>query len=196
MSMNCEWRRARWIEAARGDASAVRRDSELADHLEACGQCSRFLHGQLELGAALAAVAAEAASLAPPEDLEASVLAEFDRASGTSRRRAWLPAAAAALAASLVAAALLLQRPAPARRAAEAPFIEIPYVAPPAPYERTAVMRMDVPLAALIAAGFEVHLPDAGAAVRADVLVGQDGRALAIRFVPGSVPNYDRRITQ
>ena len=60
--------------------------------------------------------------------------------------------------------------------------MRIPYTAPPAPYERTQVMRMAVPVAALIAAGFEVHVADAGAAVPAEVLVGQDGRALAIRF--------------
>jgi hypothetical protein len=55
---------------------------------------------------------------------------------------------------------------------------------------------MNVPLTALIAAGFEVHSPDIGAAVSADVLVGQDGRALAIRLVPSSIPNPDRRLNQ
>ena len=62
--------------------------------------------------------------------------------------------------------------------------MRIPYVAPLAPYERTQVVRMSVPVTALIAAGFEVHARDIGAAVRADVLIGQDGRAYAIRRVP------------
>ena len=56
--------------------------------------------------------------------------------------------------------------------------MRIPYVAPLAPYERTQVVRMSVPVTALIAAGFEVHARDIGAAVRADVLIGQDGRAM------------------
>lgn len=103
-----------------------------------------------------------------------------------------------ALAASVFVAALLIQRtaPVPPRRASAEPFVQIPYVAPPAPYERTEVTRMDVPVTALLAAGFEVHVPDSGAAVRADVLVGQDRRVLAIRLVPRSIPNSDRRLNQ
>ncbi len=72
----------------------------------------------------------------------------------------------------------------PSPRAAEAPFMEIPYVTPLAPYERIEVKRMDLPVSALIAAGFDVlHAPDTGASLRADVLFGQDGRAHAIRIV-------------
>src|ERR1051325_10404521 len=62
---------------------------------------------------------------------------------------------AALLAASVLLCALLIQHPAPAPQAPtqsmEEPFLKIPYVAPLAPYERTNVMRMDVPVAALIA---------------------------------------------
>jgi hypothetical protein len=65
----------------------------------------------------------------------------------------------------------------------EQPFVQIPFVAPPAPYERLAVVRQHMPVAALIAAGFCVFAQDAGAAVPADLLVGQDGRPLAIRLV-------------
>jgi hypothetical protein len=45
------------------------------------------------------------------------------------------------------------------------------------------VKRLDLPVTALIAAGFEVRVPDLSAAIPADVLVGQDGRALALRPV-------------
>jgi hypothetical protein len=93
---------------------------------------------------------------------------------------------ACALAASVLVGALLL-RPVPVPPHTEEPFLEIPYVAPLAPYERTSLVRMDVPVAALIAAGFEVRVADAGASVRADVLFGQDGRAHAIRLVPDSI---------
>jgi len=60
-------------------------------------------------------------------------------------------------------------------------FLQIPYVVPPAPYERTKVVRMDVPVAALIAAGFRMQAPAADS-VSADVVVGQDGRPLAVGF--------------
>jgi hypothetical protein len=63
------------------------------------------------------------------------------------------------------------------------PFIAIPYTLPLEPYERADVMRMDVPVAALIAAGLPMSMADPAAFARADVLVGQDGRARAIRLV-------------
>jgi hypothetical protein len=88
-----------------------------------------------------------------------------------------------AAAGGLVSTALLiLLARGPARpRPTEEPFLPIPYVAPLAPYEQASVMRMEVPVAALTAAGFEVHASDAGDAITVDVLVGQDGRAHAIR---------------
>jgi hypothetical protein len=102
-------------------------------------------------------------------------------------RMGW--AAAVAVASSVLAAAVLIQKSAPAPAVhAEQPFIAIPYVAPLAPYERASVMRMDVPVAALVAAGFQVHGTEPGSTVSADVLVGQDGRAHAVRLISnGSV---------
>jgi len=91
-------------------------------------------------------------------------------------------ALAACLTAVLAIAVLVSPKPA-AKVAAESPFVEIPYVAPLAPYERTAVMRMEVPVAALVAAGLEVHGPDPGSTLTADVLVGQDGQPRAIRLI-------------
>lgn len=65
----------------------------------------------------------------------------------------------------------------------EQPFVAIPYTLPLQPYERADVMRMDVPVAALIAVGLPMNMADPSALARADVLVGQDGRARAIRLV-------------
>jgi hypothetical protein len=138
----------------------------------------------------LASLAAKDRAIEVPPEIEARVLAAFD--APAPRARQWVPVWAGVAAASLLAGAILLQRPQPAPRAPERPFSQIPYVVPPAPYERTRVMRMEVPVAALIAAGFEVHMADTGAAVPADVLFGQDGRALAIRLVS----NQERRIGQ
>jgi hypothetical protein len=71
----------------------------------------------------------------------------------------------------------------------EQPFIAIPYTLPLEPYERANVMRMDVPVAALIAAGLPMNMVDPGARARADVLVGQDGRARAVRLISISSSN-------
>jgi hypothetical protein len=103
-----------------------------------------------------------------------------------SQRRVsrWTIAATGAAILAILAAAIILHRP-PARppqaQPAQEVFLRVPYVVPPAPYERTEIVRMDVPVAALIAAGFRMTAP-AGDSVPADVLVGQDGRPLAVGF--------------
>ena len=97
------------------------------------------------------------------------------------RSRRPIVALIAALA-SLAAGIILIRGPAPPPR----PFVAIPYAAPLAPYERASIVRMELPVSALIAAGFEVRVPDATLSLEADVLVGQDGRPYAIRPVISS----------
>ncbi len=138
----------------------------------------------------LAAAMAKLDTPEAPAEIERTVMSAFDAQSRRPTRRTiwWIPAAAAAM---LAAGIVALHRPSPPHTA-DAPFVEIPYEAPLAPYERTEIVRMDVPVAALIAAGFEVHAADTGVALRADVLFGQDGRAHAIRLLT----NSERRIDQ
>jgi hypothetical protein len=93
---------------------------------------------------------------------------------------------ACASAACVVAALLLVRTPGPDRSDVPQQFIEVPFVAPLAPYERAQIQRMDIPVAALAAAGFPMRGPDTGGVVRADVVVGQDGRAHALRFLSDS----------
>jgi hypothetical protein len=199
--MNCQEARANLIEFARSGAPGSPRDSAIAGHLKVCPECSWFVDGQFALHSALASLASQTASTPAPEGLEARLLAEFDAAARTDalQVRGSFFAMAAALAVCLIGA-LLIHRATPApqseARDGDRPFLQIPYVTPRAPYERAEVMRMNVPLTALIAAGFEVHAAEVGAVVSADVLVGQDGRALAIRLVPSSIPNPDRRLRQ
>ena len=63
------------------------------------------------------------------------------------------------------------------------PFVPIPYVTPLAPYERADIVRVDLPVTALIAAGLSVQVAEPGATAQVDVVVGQDGRAHAVRLV-------------
>lgn len=181
--MNCKQARAKAIEQVRS-GSAI---SE--PHFAACADCAGFLHAQLALHSALAVVSREVPA---PANLEAKLLAGFDGTSRLNQRPAprrfrWIPAGAA-LAASLAVAVVAIHRRVAAPEISAEPFIEIPYIAPLAPYERTRIVRMDVPVSALIAAGFDVHSPDTRAAFTADVLFGQDGRAHAIRLVSNSIP--------
>jgi len=147
-----------------------------------------------EISAALSRLAAEDAAASPPPELESRLLAEFKAPSTGSRKRS--PFWALAMAAPFALALVVLHRGGSDSQAGDEPFYQIPYVAPAAPYERTEVRRELVPVAALIAAGLEVHVADSGGVVNADVLFGQDGRALAIRLVTGSGPANTRRIDQ
>ena len=149
-------------------------------------------HSAAEVSAALAWLAAEDAAASPPADLENRLLAELKAHHSGSRGR--LPFWALAMTAPTILAVLVLHRAASLPPAVDEPFYQMPYVAPAAPYERTEVRREIVPVAALIAAGLDVHVPDSGAVITADVLFGQDGRALAIRLVTGPAPINTRRI--
>ena len=138
------------------------------------------------LNSAMRRLAEECALQQLPPQLETALLAEFER----ERRRnriSWIAGLAAA--ASILTLVswhdpLLLKRTAPQPVSSDdQTFVPIPYVAPPASYERIEVIRMEVPIAALIAAGLTVRTADLGARVEADVVVGQDGRARAVRLV-------------
>ena len=113
----------------------------------------------------------------------------------------WWPTWAIAVtsAALLVIGALLIGVPEPAVRPpaaaapllgfdrdGEAPFVPIPFVAPLDSYETGTVVRVNVRVAQLIGSGFAIPLADPAAIVVADVLVGDDGRAHAVRLVSAS----------
>jgi len=102
-----------------------------------------------------------------------------------------VPQFAAALAALLFLGVILLHRtslPSPPVSLEES-FVPIPYVQPLGQYETAMVMRMEVPVTALIACGYKVDASDPSAVVKADVLVGEDGRAHAVHVLSGLVLN-------
>lgn len=150
------------------------------------------------LNAAMRRLASESAQPEPPVEIEAALLAEFDRTHRRKRVLSWT-ITAGAIAASVVlvwsvqsgpdskatAPAVAVSSPPVSEDAwaSDRPFVAIPYVTPLAPYERTQVVRMEVPVAALIAAGLPMSTADVGAHAEADVVVGQDGRARAVRLV-------------
>jgi hypothetical protein len=123
-----------------------------------------------------------------PAWLEGRVLAHRD-ARREARRRTW-SAAGMALAAVLAAAVLLVVRqpgapPEAGGVAVEAPFVPVPNVLPLDSFETGRVLRMEVPVSALLAAGYRLPVMDPAAIVAADVLVGEDGRAHAVRLLSG-----------
>jgi predicted anti-sigma-YlaC factor YlaD len=103
----------------------------------------------------------------------------------------WMPQLATALAAALFLGVILVHRISPISpdEVTGESFVPIPYVQPLGQYETATVMRMGVPVAALIAIGYKVDASDPTAVVKADVLVGEDGRAHAVRVLSGLVLN-------
>jgi len=177
--MTCQRARAQALEQIRSG------EPVLDAHFESCAACARFRDSQSALQTAfeLLPQAIPVPHLEPP----------FEPRPARSSRRLWIPVTVfGSFVILLVVAAL--NRPAESPRTTNAPFLEIPYTAPLAPYERTQVVHMDVSVAALIAVGFDIRATDAGASLNADVLIGQDGRAHAIRIVPK--PNFTRRLMQ
>ena len=169
------------IDGARGGSAA----QGLRDHMRGCAGCARFYDDQAELSAAMAAVAAGAPGLSGA--VEGRVMAEFDR----THVPAWRWAVAATIAAGIFVGAWWSLRNVPVApaRADSRPFLTIPYTVPLSPEEPATVWRTKIPVTQLVAAGFQVEVPDPAAVVEADVLVGQDGRARAVRPLSISMTN-------
>jgi hypothetical protein len=207
--MNCQQWRGHIIETARGHAPAAE------GHVRACPDCARFLHEQLALTAITARVASEAASTAPPPELEAVLLKTFVAVRKPRPRYTTRAILTGAIAATLLLAYYASSgsppapTPAPAVRAAPPPvsiaaakpqprphkprpkppapdtqpFVAIPYTVPLDPREPATVVRMEIPVAALAAAGLTIPAPDPAASAQTDVIISQDGRIRAVRLI-------------
>jgi hypothetical protein len=101
------------------------------------------------------------------------------------------PTAARAVAPAVTHEVKLASPPRPKRRGrsvarasvTEPEFLRIPYTEPLASYERAEIVRVEMPVSALSAAGFHIATADAGAKAQADLIVGEDGMAHAIRLI-------------
>jgi hypothetical protein len=184
--MKCREYASSLMELARGRVLEAEDRRAVLAHVEHCVECAERLDGERSMQAAVERLAAEEA----PEEQQilTRVLAEFDRAAALRRRTRmsvtrWV--FVAGLAASVLLASFWTLRTTPVKPSAaadeEAPFVTIPYTIPLAPEERAEVVRMRIPVTALLAAGFHVQVSDPSTAIDAEVLVSQDGRARAIR---------------
>jgi len=215
--MSCREYKADLIEAARtGGGTAARR------HAEVCHECALFLEQQKKLTALERELSVDVAPpiWLEPELLRVYVGSRLPpRRRASARRGAWV--AVGALAAALTLAWFAKPSPEPEPIAtrtktpvpvvvatnvepqpkiqkrrpkpdADPPFLAIPYTQPLGPGERAEVVRVEMPVAALIAAGFPVATSDAGAEASADVIIGEDGRARAVRLISISERSIER----
>jgi hypothetical protein len=131
------------------------------------------MNNEERLVAGLRALAASETG-GPPPGLEAALLKRLKR----KRVISW-PLVLEVLAAAALVAIGIYSRPAAARDE----FVAVPYSMPIGPYERAEVVRVSVPVVALEQWGLKVSVFDPGQRVNADVVIGEDGLARAVRLV-------------
>lgn len=183
------------IDRARGVALDPSREAALETHLRSCERCAALLERQRAISVALRRLADEQQVPSPDAVRLNALLGSLDR---TRRRsRAETMAVGLSLAAGVLIVVSLsvgLEPPAPVPRAsvagtpthplstsADAPFVVLPGADALPRLESGRVIRIEIQESELNSVGLWPSM-HAGA-VQADVLVGQDGLARAVRLV-------------
>jgi hypothetical protein len=189
------------VDRARGERHDLSRDGDLDAHIQACGHCAVRLEHERRLTAALRALRDRTAGPADPAALEASLVAAFE-GQRTGEPRAAAPAswrgrfALAAMLVLAIAGATLARRAAdlptgsgiaaPQQAGAGGPqdseFVPWPGAASLPPFESGQLVRTELPASVLPLLGIRPARAAVGNRVVADVLVGQDGLARAVRL--------------
>jgi anti-sigma factor RsiW len=194
--MNCRQLKFDVIDFARGVSLDPSRETALQNHLRSCEACSALVERHRALSVALRRLAGEQ-QVAPmnPSRL-ASLLASFDRTRRRRSRRETIALGLSLAASVLIVASLSvgLQRQASSPHApqavaaahtpaasAETAFVVLPGADALPRLESGRVIRIEIPESELRSVG--LWPPVHAGAVQADVLVGQDGLARAIRLV-------------
>ena len=197
--MNCREVDDMLFELARGWGADV---AALA-HAETCSRCAARLASEREVAAALRLLATDSQSLEAPARVERALVAAYRRGVRTqpaSRRGVLWPiwGVAAATLVLAVAAALQLRAPGPAANrdsAASRPaeiaetgefatqYFPLEQDADLTALEGAPVVRMKLPRTVLVSFGLPMNPERAEEPVKADVVLGPDGTARAIRFV-------------
>jgi len=198
--MNCQefWNTSPERGPCQGDAGREQ-------HLSECRLCAARMARYGELDAGFRALAASGRRMEAPARVETRLLKEFRRQAGSEGHapaRRWVPLLtwAAALAAMVALAVFLVRprepeavRPAAHRNVELAMlrdrddaegFIPLPNSAGvAADGDEVNLVRMEVPRSAMIALGLDVSADRAEELVEADVMLGSNGIARAVRFL-------------
>ena len=174
------------------------------EHVRECPACAALLNRQRTLASGLRMLAADWRPVEAPARVESRLTAAFLGQTGLAVAT-WATAAAA-----VVGLAMFLARdrqPVPAHRTtssrvelaaveppadlesagdfsdADADFIPMPNAARIEPNEDLNLVRVEVPRSAMIALGYAVNEDRASDSVEAEVVLGADGLARAVRFL-------------
>jgi hypothetical protein len=174
-------------------------------HLAVCSDCAARMEQRRQLAGGLRALAEGMSGIGAPARVEARLLAAFRAHTNESAhtlpgRRRLIPAAAwaAALAAILLVGVLVVRDRRPAARTpeiavaettpaasdsiSEEGFLPLPGAAELPPADDLDLVRVELPRSAMMQVGIAVSPDRAAERVRADVMVGADGMARAVRF--------------
>ncbi|MGC9969590.1 MAG: hypothetical protein ABSE56_03265 [Bryobacteraceae bacterium] len=172
-------------------------------HAEACSRCAARLGNEREVAAALRALATDSQALEAPARVERALIAAYRRGARVRPARrsgALWPIWGVAAAMVLLAVAAALQPRAPGPAASSDPAVSEPveiaqagefateYFALEQGTDLTAlegapVVRMKLPRTVLASFGLPMNPERAEEPVQADVVLGPDGIARAVRFV-------------
>ena len=194
--MSCDAWRDAIVDAARqpGEPGAA-----LDAHLGSCAGCRARLDRERELTAGLRALAASTAADRPSAALEERLLAAFDAHHAAGRHR-WRPLVAAAAAVLIVAGVVSrawdayqeAHHAAAQTAAVSSEFVPWPGARALPPFESGQLVRTELPASVLPLLGLTTT-DVTGTTVAADVLVGQDGLARAVRLAHEPRPEAERR---
>jgi len=192
--MKCRQLKFDVIDVARGVALDPAREADLEHHLRSCEWCAALLERERATSVALRRLAGEQRVPALNPVRLNSLLASFDRTRARSR------GASIAVGLSLAASILIVvslsvgvKREAPGRSSkavaatlappmgADSAFVVLPGATALPRLESGRVIRIEIPESELSSVG--LWPPAHAGAVQADVLVGQDGLARAVRIV-------------
>ena len=171
-------------------------------HLENCAECRVRMTRHQELQAGFRALASADRHIQAPSRVESRLLSKYRAQMGVAPagRRRWIPALtwAAAFAAMLALGLFLIRdrrpevvrSPVPAaveRASLETPdfdgFIPLPNADALPAGEEVDFVHVEVPRSAMLAVGLQVSPDRAAEMVEADVMLGADGVARAVRFL-------------
>lgn len=203
--MNCQ---EFWKRLAHPPGAEVSLRSEHDAHLAECPACAARMARQRELAAGLRRMAENMSGVHAPARVETRLLRAFRQqnaiAAPRERNRWLLPLCWAAAAALLLAAAIfltggrqperhpqmaLLTEPSSAPDADAAAdavpegFIPLPNAERIGPNDDVNLVRMEVPRSTMVELGLAVSADRGSDRVEADVLLGSDGLARAVRFL-------------
>ena len=207
--MKCDFASVELVECARSHGLP---DGALEAHLAACEACRERWEAERELTSHLRAMRVAGIPASVPASIEwskAVLMREFDAHRRRDRQVRWMWAmsSAAVLVLSVIAVRDVWVRPAvnpalsggtavvhayplreypqesfgPAEEAGEEGFIKVPFALPPAPGETFEIVRTQLDPAGLARMGVNVD-PGWTGTLQADVLVGEDGLAQAVRL--------------